>query len=132
VSGGPRQAAVAREAISLAIGFLTVDHLSKALEWSGTASQLGYPGATELHEACVRLDSAFRAVSAAAPSSAAVVEELCIAARVVGDLMVDTARALSESIPDTARGYADRQVLRAAERSYALRVLEPGVHPADP
>lgn len=115
---------VAQEAMSLAIAWLDVSNLSKAQEWSGAAAQLGYPGAAELNAACARLDSVFRAVAAAPPSPPSAMRELHAAGSAVGELMVATAKALGEEISESAQGFADSQVLRAADLSFATRLFE--------
>ena len=119
----PGSSAVAKEAMALAVACLDVGNLSKALHWSATAAELGHPGAGDLWEACDRVRLAHRA-AATSQSSREAFMNLRDAATTVGHLMVAAAQDLGEEILSTAQGYADGQVLQAADMSFAQRLFD--------
>lgn len=124
MSDARKRAAVAREALSLAIGTLDIGNLAKAIEWSAIASQLGHPQAETLHAACVRLQTAFDAVNASPrPSGREADDDLALAADAAASLMVTIAEDLGEELHCTKQGFADGQLLRAVHIAFARHAI---------
>jgi hypothetical protein len=87
--------AVAKEALSLALGFLSTDNLAMGLQWTTTAAAYGHPAAEQLQIACTQLcDQVWQREHDEGATEATLTE----AAQHVGQVMVQIAAAEGEEL----------------------------------